>query len=147
MQKDLNSKPLVIQPLFGATDHCALCNILQKQLFRNIYKPFLYLLYNNKYLLVVSHLGAYPLCLIVTYNIISAPYALLVHDSRPFPNLLVHQILLFCLYLRKYINNLVIHPQKSTLAKFKAEFYEFLTFNFTVKPLLKLSQSCLDSFL
>ena len=30
--------------------------------------------------------------------------------------------LFFGLYLRKYVNNLVIHPQKSTFAKFKADF-------------------------
>ena len=67
------------------------------------------MLYNNKYLLVVSRLGGYPLRLIVTYSIISAYYALLILDNRPFPNLLFHQILLFLLYLKKYINNLVIH--------------------------------------
>ena len=52
---------------------------------------------------------------------ISASYALAL-GNRPFPNLLVHQILLFRLYLRKYLNNLVIHRQKCTFAKFKADF-------------------------
>ena len=54
----------------------------------------------------------------------------------------LHQILLFHLYLRKYVNNLGIHPQKYTFEKFKADFSyifnEFLTLNLTVKPLLKL---------
>ena len=85
------------------------------------------MLFNNKYLLVVYHLGGYPLCLIVTYNIISAYYAVLVLDNRPFPNLLFYHILLFPLYLRKYINNFAIHPQKSMFAKFKAD----LSCNFT----------------
>ena len=42
---------------------------------------------------------------------ISAYYTLVL-GNRPFPNLLFCQILLFGLYLRKYANNLVIHPQK-----------------------------------
>ena len=32
------------------------------------------------------------------------------------------QILLFCLYLRKFVNNLVIHPQKYTLQNLKLIF-------------------------
>ena len=79
------------------------------------------MLYNSKYLLVISHSGGYPLSLIVTYNVISAYYALLL-DNRPFPNLIFHQILLIRLYLRKYVNNLVIQPQNSTCAIFKADF-------------------------
>ena len=57
----------------------------------------------------------------ITYSMSSANYALVL-GNRPFPNLLFYQILLFRLYLRKDVNNLVIHPQKSTFAKFKADF-------------------------
>ena len=64
------------------------------------------MLYNIKYFLVISYSGGYPLSLIVTYSMISAYYALVL-GSRPFPNLLFHQIFLFPLYLRKYVNNLV----------------------------------------
>ena len=91
--------------------HCALCKSLHKQLFRNIHNFFPYVLYNIKYLLVISHSRGYPLSLIVTYSMISAYYTLVL-GNRPFPNLLFCQILLFGLYLRKYANNLVIHPQK-----------------------------------
>ena len=101
--------------------HCALCKSLQKQLFCNVYELFPYVLYNIKYLLVIPYLGGYPLSLIVTYSMISAYYAL-VFGNRPFPNLLFYQILLFHLYLRKQVNDLVIHPQKCTSAKFKADF-------------------------
>ena len=101
---------------------CALRKSYQKQLFRNIYKLFPYVLYNIKYLLVIiSYSGGYPLLLIVTYSMSSANYGLVLSD-RPFPNLLFYQILLFCLHLRKYVNDLVIHPQKSTFAKFTADF-------------------------
>ena len=100
---------------------CALRKSLQKQLFRNIYKLFLYVLYNIKYLLVISYLGSYPLLRIVTYSMSSAYYSLVLGD-RPFPNLLFYQVYLFRLYLRKYVNNLVSHPQKSTFAKFTANF-------------------------
>ena len=96
---------------------------LQKQLFCNIYELFSYVLYNIKYLFVMSHSGSYPFSLIVTYSMISAYYALTL-GNRPFPNLLFHQIL-FCSHLRKcrkYINNLVIHPQEWAFAKFKANF-------------------------
>ena len=86
--------------------------------FINFYKLFPYLLYNIKYLSVISHSGGYPLSLIVTYSMISAYYALVL-GSGPFPNLLFHQILLFRLYLRKYVNDVVIQPQKYTFAKFK----------------------------
>ena len=51
----------------------------------------------------------------------SAYYSLVLGDS-PFPNLLFHQILLFRLYLRKYVNNLIIHFQNSTFAKFTVDF-------------------------
>ena len=96
---------------------CALCESLQKQLFRKIYKLFPYLLSNIKYLLVISHSGGYPLSLIVTYGMISAYYALVLSD-RPFPNSLFCQGLLFGLYLiKKYANNLVIHPQKKNVCK------------------------------
>ena len=44
----------------------ALCKSLQRQLLRNIYKLFPYVLHNIKYLLVTSHLRGYPLSLIVT---------------------------------------------------------------------------------
>ena len=57
----------------------------------------------------MPHSGGYPLSLIVTYSMI---YAYDVLGNRPFPNLLFHQILLFRLYLRKYVNSLVVHPQK-----------------------------------
>ena len=69
-------------------------------------------------MLVTSHLGGYPLTLIVTYSMSSAYYALIL-GNKPFSNLLFYQILLFRLCLRKYVNNLVIHPQKCTFAKFK----------------------------
>ena len=78
------------------------------------------MLYNIKYLLVISHSRGYSLSLLVTYCMSSA-YTLVL-GNRPFPNLLFYQILLFRLYLRKYVNNLVFQPQKSTLAKFKADF-------------------------
>ena len=76
----------------------------QKQLFGNICKLFPYVLYNITYLLVISHLGGYPLSLVVTYSMSSAYYTLALSDR---PNLLSYQILFFHLYLRKYVNNLV----------------------------------------
>ena len=95
----------------------ALRKSLQKQLFRNIYnKLFPYVLYNVKYLLVISFSGGYPLLVVVTYSMSSAFYALFFGD-RPFPNLLIYQIFLFRLYLRKYVNNLVIHLQKKVRLK------------------------------
>ena len=45
----------------------------------------------------------------------SSAYYTLVLGNRPFPNLLFYQILLFRLHLTTHVNNLVIHPQKSTL--------------------------------
>ena len=64
----------------------------------------------------------------VTYSMSSADYALVL-GNRPFPSLLFCQILLFRMYLRKDENNLVIHPQKSKFAKFKADFScNFLNF-------------------
>ena len=57
----------------------------------------------------------------VTYSMSSANCALVL-GNRLFLSLLFYQILLFWLYLRKDVNNLVIHPQKGTLAKFKADF-------------------------
>ena len=42
-------------------------------------------------------------------------YYTLVLDYRPLPNLLFYEILLFRLYLGKYVNNLVIQPQKVRL--------------------------------
>ena len=83
------------------------------------------MLYNIKHLLVISHSRGYLLSLIVIYSIISAYYALVL-GNRPFPNLLFNQILLFPLYLRKCVNNLAICPQKSTFAKFKADFLAIL---------------------
>ena len=85
-------------------------------LFRNICKLFPYVLYNIKNLLVISHLEGYLFSLIVTYSMSSASYVLVLGD-RPFPYLLFCQILLFSLYLRKYVNNLVIHPQKKYVCK------------------------------
>ena len=41
---------------------------LQKQLFRNIYKLFPYVLYSIKYLLVICHSKGYPLSLIVLFK-------------------------------------------------------------------------------
>ena len=76
-------------------------------------------------MLVISHLGGYPLSLTVTYSMSSAYYALVL-DDKPFPNLLFYQILLFRLYLRKYINNLVIHFQKSTFANLQLIFLVML---------------------
>ena len=72
-------------------------------------------------LIVMSHSGGYPLSLIVTYGMSSA-YCALVLGDRYFPDILFCQVLLFCFYLRKYVNNLVIHRQKSTFAKFTAGF-------------------------
>ena len=64
----------------------------------------------------------------VTYSMDSANYAL-VFGNRPFPTLLFDQVSLFQLHLRKDVNNLVLHPQKSTFAKFKADFScNFLNF-------------------
>ena len=57
----------------------------------------------------------------VTYSMSSGNCALVL-GNRPFSSLLFYQNLLFWLYLRKDVNNLVIHPQKSTFAKFKADF-------------------------
>ena len=71
------------------------------------------MLFNIKYLLVISHSGGYALSLTVIYSLSSVYYAL-VFGNRPFPNLLFYQILLFRLYSRKYVNNLVIYPQQST---------------------------------
>ena len=71
-------------------------------------------------LLVISHLGDYPLLLIVTLSMSSAYYTLVLGD-RTFPNLLFYQILSH-LYLRKCVNNLVIDFQKRTFAKFTADF-------------------------
>ena len=75
---------------------------------------FPYVLYNIKYLLVISKSGGYPLRVIVTYSMSSAYYALVL-GNRPFPNLFFYQILLFHLHFTTHVNNLVIHPQKSTL--------------------------------
>ena len=69
-------------------------------------------------MLLISNSGGYPLFDIVTYSMISAYYAPIL-GKRHFPNLLFHQILLFRLYLRKYVNDVVIQPQKYTFAKFK----------------------------
>ena len=78
----------------------------------------------------------------VTYSMSSSTYVIVL-GNRPFPSLLFCQILLFRSYLRKGVNNLVIHPQNSTFAKFKADFssnfFEFFTLNVTVNPLLKFS--------
>ena len=63
-----------------------------------------------------------------TYSMNSANCALVLGNRR-FPRLLFYQILLFRLYLRKDVKNLVINPQKSTFAKFKADFScNFLNF-------------------
>ena len=62
-----------------------------------------------------------PPLIIVTHSMSSAYYVLVLRNVT-FPNLLFYQIFLFRLYLRKYVNNLVIHPQKNMFAKFKANF-------------------------
>ena len=54
-------------------------------------------------------------------------YTPLVLGNKPFPNLLFYQILLYCLHLTTHVNNLVIHPQKSKLAKSKTD----ISCNFT----------------
>ena len=59
--------------------------------------------------------------IIVTYSMSCAYYAQVLGD-RSFLNLLFYQILLFRLFLRKYVNNLVIHTQKGMFAKFTAAF-------------------------
>ena len=85
----INSKPVVQYSYFVPQHYCTICKSLQKQLFRIIHKVFPYVLYNIKYLLVISHSGGYPLSLIVTYSMISSYYALVL-GNRPFPNLLFH---------------------------------------------------------
>ena len=57
----------------------------------------------------------------VTYSMGSANYTLVL-GNRPFPTLLFDQIFLFRLHLRKDVNNLALHSQKSTFAKSKADF-------------------------
>ena len=69
----------------------------------------------------MSHSEGYPLSLIVNYSMNSAYYALVLGD-RPFPNLIFCQFLLFGFYLRKYADNLVIHPQKSKFSKITVDF-------------------------
>ena len=72
----------------------------------------------------------------------SSAYCALVSSDRPFPHLLFYQILLFCLHLRKYVNNFMIHPQNSTFAKFTADF----SCNFTnFWPWMSRSNICLRS--
>ena len=93
------------------------------------------MLHNIKYLLVISHSEGYPLPLIVTYSTGFAYYALVLGD-RPFPNLFFCQILLFGMYLRKYVNNLVITLKKSTFANFTDDFS--CKFNWTKSVLKKL---------
>ena len=68
----------------------------------------------------------------------SLHYALVL-GNRSFLNLLFYQVLLFRLHLTEYENYLVIHPQKSTFSKLKADFSCYLSLNITIKPLLKLS--------
>ena len=75
---------------------------------------------------------------IVTYSM-SSVYYVLVLGNRSFLNLLFHQILLFRLNLTEYVNYFVIHSQKSTFSKIKADFSCNLALNITIKPLLKLS--------
>ena len=75
----------------------------------------------------MSHSRGYPLSLIVTYSMSSA-WCALVLGGKLFPNLLFYQVLFFRLYLRKYVNNLVIHPEKSTFIKYIADFSS----NFTI---------------
>ena len=55
-------------------------------------------------------------------------YYTLVLGDRPFPNLLFYEILLFRLYLGKYVNNLVIHPQKVRLQNLQMIFLVVLSF-------------------
>ena len=97
----INSKLINFSSNYLVTQYqCALCKSVQEQLFCNLYKLFPYVLYNIKYLLVISHLGGYRLSLIVTYSMSSANYALVL-GNRAFSNLLFHETLLFRLYLRK----------------------------------------------
>ena len=95
-------------------------------------------------MLVISKSGGYPLWVIVSYSMSSVYYALVL-DNRASPNLLFYQILLFWLHLTTYVNNLVIHPQKVRLQNLKL-ICSCLFLNATVKPLLKSSNLCLDSF-
>ena len=69
----------------------------------------------------------------------SSVYYALVLGHRSFLNLLFYQILLFRLHLTEYVNYFVIHFQKSTFLKIKADFSCNLALNITIKPLLKLS--------
>ena len=66
-----------------------------------------------------------PPLIIVTHSMSSAFYVLVLRNIT-FPNLLFYQILLFRLYLRKYVNNLVIHPQKICLQNLKLIFLAIL---------------------
>ena len=70
---------------------------------------------------------------------VSSVYYTLVHGNGSFLNLLFDQILSFRLHLTEYVNYLVIHSQKSTFSKIKADFSCNLALNITIKPLLKLS--------
>ena len=60
-------------------------------------------------MLVISHLGGYPLSIIVTYSMISAYYALVL-GNRPFPN------------LRIYVGNLVFTLKNIRLQNIKLIF-------------------------
>ena len=51
----------------------------------------------------------------------------IVLGHRHFLNLLFYQILLLRLHLATHVNNLVIHPKKTTFAEFKAD----ISCNFT----------------
>ena len=89
-----------------------LCESLQKILFRNIYKLFPYMLYNIKYLLVISHSGGYPLSLIVTCQ-------LCILCTTPW----LFTLKKLCLQNLKLIF---------------LNFFQFLTLNVTIKPMLTL---------
>ena len=127
-----NSKARNLVVVFVPQYRCALCKSLQKQLFCNIHKLFPYVLYNIKYLLVISRSGSYQQ---------DSPYSHLQQDlcilctspwQQTFPKFINSYFfcvfflcvffLLFGLYLKKQVSNLVIHPQKYIFAKFKADF-------------------------
>ena len=67
--------------------------------------------------------------------------------NRSFLNCIIFQTSLFCLYLRKIVNNFFTHTQKRiSLENFKPffeKFYDFLTLNVMVKPLITLRWLCL----
>ena len=62
-------------------------------------------------------------------KIIQQNYPLIYEETVPtdcvnqlFPNLILFQIFLFCLYIRKFVNSLLNYPQKISLQNFKSFF-------------------------